>query len=165
MNNKYIIIGRKWVKSYFAKVDVLCHYGIKGMKWGVRRTPEQLGHKKRLKKSSSGSIIEKAIREGKISKTINKEKQKRHTKSEHIPGRSYLDGDVAYAQKLVNKLSGTGELVIDRLGNWTRQERVTNAEMIGYYVDNTGVETHSNNAIIVYSKTGTHIYPTRRKEK
>ena len=26
--------------------DYLMHYGIKGMKWGVRRTPEQLGHKK-----------------------------------------------------------------------------------------------------------------------
>ena len=22
----------------------LCHYGVKGMKWGVRRTPLQLGH-------------------------------------------------------------------------------------------------------------------------
>lgn len=21
------------------------HYGVKGMKWGIRRTPEQLGHK------------------------------------------------------------------------------------------------------------------------
>lgn len=26
-----------------------CHYGVKGMKWGVRRTPEQLGHKKTSK--------------------------------------------------------------------------------------------------------------------
>lgn len=30
------------------------HYGVKGMKWGVRRTPEQLGHyrEKALKKSN-----------------------------------------------------------------------------------------------------------------
>ncbi len=32
----------------------LWHYGVKGMRWGIRRTPEQLGHRreqKRLRKA------------------------------------------------------------------------------------------------------------------
>ena len=36
--------------------DELMHYGVPGMKWGVRRTPAQLGRKKT---SSSKSIFEK----------------------------------------------------------------------------------------------------------
>ena len=36
----------------------LCHYGVKGMKWGVRRTPEQLGHaSKKVDKSRKSTII------------------------------------------------------------------------------------------------------------
>jgi len=38
--------------------DYLLHYGIKGMKWGVRRTPQQLGHRiasrnKRIEKAKN----------------------------------------------------------------------------------------------------------------
>lgn len=33
----------------------LCHYGVKGMKWGVRRTPEQLGHA-RLRKARAVNL-------------------------------------------------------------------------------------------------------------
>lgn len=39
--------------------DVIRHYGIKGMKWGVRRTPEQLGHRK---SSSSISQVRSIVR-------------------------------------------------------------------------------------------------------
>lgn len=31
-------------EEYLAEEDFLMHYGIKGQKWGIRRTPEQLGH-------------------------------------------------------------------------------------------------------------------------
>lgn len=40
--------GKRWVleHGYYNNSDELMHYGVKGMKWGVRRTPEQLGHKR-----------------------------------------------------------------------------------------------------------------------
>lgn len=34
-------------------MSILQHYGVLGMKWGVRRTPEQLGHKPTLKRKKS----------------------------------------------------------------------------------------------------------------
>ena len=52
--------------------DELMHYGVPGMKWGVRRTPAQLGRKKT---SSSRFLLGKK-------KTKNKTKAKAKTKSE-----------------------------------------------------------------------------------
>lgn len=59
--------------------DWLKHHGIKGQKWGVRRTPEQLGHKPPIKEVLAKSltrdtIVQDAIRSGEVSKTINREK-------------------------------------------------------------------------------------------
>lgn len=45
--------------------ECLEHHGIKGQKWGVRRTPEQLGHLKnayRTKASTAGDHYERAIK-------------------------------------------------------------------------------------------------------
>lgn len=42
--------GKNWVLQHGYISDdnqVLKHYGVKGMKWGIRRTPEELGHVKK----------------------------------------------------------------------------------------------------------------------
>lgn len=36
--------------------SVLSHYGIKGMKWGVRRTPEQLGRARAQRKAKKAAV-------------------------------------------------------------------------------------------------------------
>ena len=154
---RWIERGKRWVQRYLH--SELFHHGIKGQKWGVRNGPPYP-----LDKSKKGGIIEEAIRSGKVKKTINREKQLRHTYSRHTKGRSYLYGDLEYAQKLIDELSGTGEAMINRDGSWNRRERVTANDIIGVHVDKNGFETPTKSAMIIYSKTGTHIYP-REEEK
>lgn len=40
-----------------AQNDYLMHYGVRGMKWGVRKTPEQLGYRRPSRRTSSGKAM------------------------------------------------------------------------------------------------------------
>lgn len=136
----------------------LMHHGVKGQKWGVKNGPPYPIDKT----AKRDTIVEEAIESGQVSRQINPEKQMRHTKSGHLPGRSYLDGDLDYAQELVDELSGTGTPVLSNSGKWLRMERVESSEEIGVLVDpETGKETRTSKAMIRYSKTGSHIHPRK----
>lgn len=57
----------------------LYHYGVPGMKWGVRRTPTQLGHKpssKKKKVSKGQSIIERLKSKRQAKKAAEEERKK-----------------------------------------------------------------------------------------
>lgn len=58
-----------------ADIISLEHYGVKGMHWGVRRTPEQLGYKRKPKKKKTRLLA-------KMRKSAKKKKQKAEKKKE-----------------------------------------------------------------------------------
>ena len=121
----------------------LYHHGIKGMKWGVRRTP--LGHYKK-------SMLKNMIRDGIISTRINVSKQNRHILSSksHTQNLSYIFGTTQDAQRLVDEYSGKGKLIPKLDGELTRKERITCPFPIGVYIDiNNNVKTVTNSAMII----------------
>lgn len=164
--NKIILCPktRETAESILSKIydrlgyNTIAHHGVKGQKMGLRNgSPYPLD-----KSQKSDIIVEEAIKFGEALKAINREKQLRHTKRNHAPSRNYLDGDLDYAQELVDRHSAKESPIRDRNGNWTHQERIDNNESIGSYVDRkTMKETKTSKGIIVYSKTGTHIYPAK----
>lgn len=109
------------------------------------------------------NVVKEAILSGKVSKAVNKEKQNRHIKGSpaYIPGRSYINGSLEEAQKIIDQLSGTGQPVMAK-DKWQNKERVSAMYMIGVHVDpNTLKETATRHGLIVYSKTGSHIIPRK----
>jgi hypothetical protein len=114
-------------------------------------------------KALSAFLSKKKSQWSKREKTINPEKQKRHLGPQE-DGRSYIYGTLEDAQRIVDNYSGKG--------TWKSEdgfkERVDVGYTVGAFVDqDSGVEIPSQVIIIIYSKTGAHIYPVRpiKKEK
>lgn len=111
-------------------------------------------------------IIKAEIEKGNIKLDINHEKQARHIKGspEYKEGRSYLTISEEEAQDIINRKSGTGVIHISKSGQI--KEVIETDFDIGVNVNkNTHAEETTNAATIHYSKTGTHLVPTKRREK
>lgn len=136
----------------------LMHHGIKGQRKGVKNGPPYPINRVRYGKSK---VIKNMLDSGAVKRKIDPRKQTRHIRGAgYVPGKSYIYGDQKEAQRLVNKLAGTGLIIKDSNGNWTHKERVINNVPIGISISNkTGKKTETKEATIHYSKTGTHIVP------
>ena len=160
--------------------EYLAHHGIKGQKWDERRGPPYpltaaqkdggSAIKKAVAKSSahdklSQGVLKRAIESGEVSLKLNIGHQKKHLPEREDKRRSYIQGDLTTAQKLVQELSGTGSSVILKDGRWLKKERVIAKEAVGVCVSQeTGKEAKTNKLMIHYGKKGTHIYGRRDEE-
>lgn len=92
----------------------LYHYGVLGMHWGVRRTPEQLGH--RTKSSGSARSAKARVNKKKVGSTKpmtaeEKESKKKEAMDSHDPRQVYANKDLfsddelrsAYTRLLMEK--------------------------------------------------------------
>lgn len=116
---------------------------------------------------TKSSVIKDAISSGKVSKIVNAAKQNRHIRNSasYESERSYLFAEtVEEAQRIIDELCGKGEPVFDRNGNWVNKERVKSTSLIGVTVGMDGNKAETHMGMIVYSRTGAHIYPAKEEK-
>lgn len=85
----------------YTHTDELYHHGIKGMKWGVRRTPEQLGHKVRNSKKK----IQGAIQKLKDKRKAKREEEERIKAEKTKASRSVKELSDAELREKINRLN------------------------------------------------------------
>lgn len=137
--------------------------------WNNAADRDKIEARKRISASGASSnrrgkdnTVADAIASGEVKDQINRERQSPHGEPPK-EGRSYLYGSVDRAEELFQKLKTTGTAIFDSNGNWTHKERVVNDSPVGVWVSKDGKAQETKGAMIVYSKTGSHIYP--RKEE
>lgn len=127
--------------------DEFYHYGIKGMKWGVRRTPVQLGHDVNKKKKSSTSKEEKLSKKQAKLKAKQEQLRKKALKS---PTLLYKNRDLFTKEEIDTAMR---KFRMERdLRDLSRSEKAIGRDYVNNMIDNvnTGVKAY-NTAAILYN--------------
>ena len=104
-----------------------------------------------------GGISGRGNGSGSNSSKVNWDKQNRHDKSskKYVSGKSYITIPKSDIQSFVDKSIPKSQ----KIGS--NKYRIHSDRIIGMYVDNHGNAYPTTNAIIVTSKTGSHMFPSR----
>lgn len=94
---------------------------------------------------------------GSNSSALNWDKQNRHDKSSrhYVEGKSYVTMPKGNVQNFIDKHLPSAQKIGEN------KYRVHSNEIVGMYIDNHGNAHPTTNAIIVTSKTGSHMYPAK----
>lgn len=107
-------------------------------------------------------LLKEKIASGELPLAINREKQARHIRSQgasSMPdGRSYVTIDETMQQDIINRYATTGDVTYTA-SNQKFTELIETNTIVG--VDGRSNEK-TNQAFIFYSKTGTHLAPTKK---
>lgn len=82
----------------------LYHHGVKGMKWGVRRTPTQLGHRPKKKKSEVKKFVENAWKKHQEKKAAKKAAKEEAEAIEALKKKSPSEMSDAELKKRVERM-------------------------------------------------------------
>ena len=102
------------------------------------------------------------LRSDVTNKIVHEGRQGKHIlgHNNYTESRSYLDSNIN-VQAIVDKYAGTGKILRDRKGKFTRKEKITAQEVIGVVKDLNGEEKPTKSFLIHYAKSGVHIVPAK----
>lgn len=107
----------------------LYHYGVLGMKWGVRRSPSQLGHKIRIKRKKKPSEpvhedYKKAHSKKKVSSMSDAELRNRNNRLQMERQYAQLTEKKSKGKKIVSGIIATAGTIAAAEGAYKTYKRV-----------------------------------------